>query len=546
VKALNCRRAGPPEGRQVMLVHGYPESSWMWQDAQQVLAAAGLYDEAAAELSHTFTLDHGELSAQLAGRVSAHASTFTELLAPERRASLFQFVAADTDENARLLKALLAFDIAMKASGVSTSADEKEMLAAAQDFASGADEMRAFRQLYVAARLLRRGVGWQTIMELTEGAKGGIEAALNVPYASVAAFADELRDVRSRAISAGATTTAPDVSRDLLSKILRGRIEDLAGWALYNKGDAAEGAVRLRRAVSVTPENTPWARAALWHLGAALDASGNQKDALAAYVKAYRLAPDSSRRFVVEALYRKMNNSLDGLDKLLGETLASASTSEVRQPPSSPTPADESASSASGASSKNPETGNGATPPPQPVPSATPAQDAAATAATATPELSPTPEASSPTAVPTPSAIPLPSSSPTSTPEPPAATDATPPAASPTPEQTRERQSAPARSTRSDGACEASIGESSVEINKSGGSATFTVSLEHYAAAAQPPRVNAATPNWADIVVLAEPHTASDGNSYKFTVNSTSQRAGVYVVNITTPCGKREVTVNVK
>lgn len=46
MKALNCRRAGPPEGRQVMLVHGYPESSWMWQDAQQVLAAAGLYSVA--------------------------------------------------------------------------------------------------------------------------------------------------------------------------------------------------------------------------------------------------------------------------------------------------------------------------------------------------------------------------------------------------------------------------------------------------------------------------------------------------------------------
>lgn len=41
-EALHVRRAGATGGRQVLLVHGYPQSSWMWQTAQRELTAAGL------------------------------------------------------------------------------------------------------------------------------------------------------------------------------------------------------------------------------------------------------------------------------------------------------------------------------------------------------------------------------------------------------------------------------------------------------------------------------------------------------------------------
>ena len=46
------------------------------------------------------------------------------------------------------------------------------------------------------------------------------------------------------------------IRRNVLSNILRGRIEDLAGWALFVGGDAQEAVVRLRRAVSVLPETS--------------------------------------------------------------------------------------------------------------------------------------------------------------------------------------------------------------------------------------------------------------------------------------------------
>lgn len=43
---LHTRRAGPADGRQVLMVHGYPQSSWMWQAPQQELAEAGLHSVA--------------------------------------------------------------------------------------------------------------------------------------------------------------------------------------------------------------------------------------------------------------------------------------------------------------------------------------------------------------------------------------------------------------------------------------------------------------------------------------------------------------------
>jgi len=72
-------------------------------------AAASLYDEAAELLLRSFSLKDGELGTRLGGQSAAHGANFIELLAPERRASIFQPVSADSETNAKLLKALLAF-----------------------------------------------------------------------------------------------------------------------------------------------------------------------------------------------------------------------------------------------------------------------------------------------------------------------------------------------------------------------------------------------------------------------------------------------------
>ncbi|MFN2454650.1 MAG: tetratricopeptide repeat protein [Pyrinomonadaceae bacterium] len=291
------------------------------------LAAAGLYEEATAQLKNSFTLRDNQIETKLAGRTPARAANFIELLAPERRAGIAQFAAADTEANASILKALLVFNAAMNPAGGKGSIDESQAVAAAVAFASGDDEMRSYRQLYAATRLLQNNLAPQTALDLTSAATGGIDAALDAPTAAIAALADEIADVRASSIAAGTAPPFPVVNRNTLANILRGRLEDLSGWALLVQSKAPEAATRLRRAISVLPENSIWWRNAMWRLGTSLEQSGNQTDALTAYLRSYKSGtPNIVRRAVIEALYRKLNGSLDGLDAKLGTDNSSISS----------------------------------------------------------------------------------------------------------------------------------------------------------------------------------------------------------------------------
>jgi uncharacterized membrane protein YgcG/tetratricopeptide (TPR) repeat protein len=284
------------------------------------LAAAGFYEEAAAELARSFTIKDGQIETRLAGRTPAHATNFIELLADERRAGIFQSTPADTEANARMLKGLLALNTALDAAeGERANVNTSLLTIAREDFLAGDDAMRAFRQLYMATRLLRGGVELPSVVGLAEAATSGVEAALDAPTATVAVMAEELRDARVRAIGAGTVLTVNQIRRSVLANILRGRIEDLIGWSLFNQDKTAEAITHLRRAISVLPENSVWWRASQWHLGASLEAAGNQQEALAAYLKSYNPAePDPVRRAIIETLYRKVNGSLEGLDAKIG------------------------------------------------------------------------------------------------------------------------------------------------------------------------------------------------------------------------------------
>ena len=70
------------------------------------------------------------------------------------------------------------------------------------------------------------------------------------------------------------------------------------------------------------------------------------------------------------------------------------------------------------------------------------------------------------------------------------------------------------------------------------------MTLENYTGRT-PPRIDPSTPNWADIIILAEPHKPEDGNGARFTVTSISAKTGTFLVTFTSPCGKQQVTVNV-
>lgn len=326
--AIADKRPLPAE-RGLRFARQYSRFPTLDYELASMLASIGLYDEAVVELKRSFSIKNGEIETKLAGRTAAHAATFTELLAPERRAAIFQKTAADSEANANSLKGLLALDAALDQS----SPTEENLMAVAQQFTRGDDAMRTYRQVYVAGRLLKKGVALATIVDLMDQAMSGVEAALSVPAATIAAQPEELGDVRARAIAQGDTPEVPDAPRTALSGILRGRIEDYAGLALYNLDKPAEAVTRLRRAVSGAPEGTPIWRSALWHLGAALEATGKNDQALLYYIKSYvHGPPDPARRSIIETVYKKVNGTLDGLDDKIGAAAASATPSPTPSP----------------------------------------------------------------------------------------------------------------------------------------------------------------------------------------------------------------------
>jgi len=294
-----------------------------------VLASVGLYDEAAQELARSFSLKDGQIETRLAGRNVAHAANFIELLAPERRAVIFQATSADSEANARMMKALLAFNTALD----QPSPNEDALVAISQEFIKGDDAMRTYRQVYVASKFVKKGVALSSVVELMDQAMTGVEAALSAPAATVAVQPEELGDTRARALAQGGTPDVPDAPRTALSGLLRGRIEDLAGLALFNLDKPAEASIRLRRAVTTATEGTPLWRSSMWHLGAALEANGKHDQALLYYIKSYvNGPPDPARRSIIETVYKKVNGTLDGLDDKIGPGFAAASASPTPTP----------------------------------------------------------------------------------------------------------------------------------------------------------------------------------------------------------------------
>jgi tetratricopeptide (TPR) repeat protein/uncharacterized membrane protein YgcG len=321
-RALVARKQPLEAERALRFARQYGKFPTLDYELANVLAAAGLYEEAAEALKQSFVLKDGKIETRLGGRRLARASGFLDLLAPERHAGIFQPSAVDKASNAAMLKALLAFHDALNET--TQKVDEATIVAAARDFASGDDEMRAYRQLYAASRLLLKNVGLSTVYELAQSARSGVESALEVGAVEVAVQADEFRDMRARVLAAGGTPYVAEAPRNVLLSILLGRIEDLSGWALFNQDKTAEAIEHLKRATNILPEATPAWRAALWHLGAAFEQADQKEEALNSYIKSYVSGEaDPIRKQLIEELYRKVNGSLDGLEQRMAASVSS-------------------------------------------------------------------------------------------------------------------------------------------------------------------------------------------------------------------------------
>jgi tetratricopeptide (TPR) repeat protein len=398
------------------------------------LVAAGLFDEAGEVLLQSFVVKDSLIETQLGGQTAVRGANFIDLLAPERRASIFQFAAADTEDNAKSLKALLTFATFIKRDNDGKVINEEGAIAAAKEFASGNDDARVHRALYAASRLLQSGIGFQTAYELAEAARTSADAGLNVAAVTLAVQADEYRQLRARAIAAGGTPDIPEAPRNVLSSILRGRIEDVSGWALVNQDKLDEAVDHLKRATNILPQGTPAWQTALWHLGAALDRQNKKSEALDYYIKSYNAGePDSIRRTVIEQLYQKVNGSLTGLEERIGAATAAVAVNTQ-------TPAQEQSTAPAAQALPSPDA-TPVTPAPTPVVSTTPAVEATPTPSPEAPAVAnPTPSPEAPAVVPTPSVDAPATATPTPSPEAAAAVVPTPspevPVESPTPAPT--------------------------------------------------------------------------------------------------------------
>ncbi len=281
---------------------------------------SGFYREAAEGLRKNFTVKDGAVKTNLGGRVPTEAKNFVELLSPERRASIFQPNSANSVEIADQIKSLLNFYQTLE-----TALNDDALTAqAADEFIRGGDQTKLHRQLFVANRLLEKKANLPKILELTKAATGGVDTALNVPNPAAAVLADELYDSRKLAMSRGEIIIVPDVSRQTLSNILRGRIEDISGWALFQENKPGEAVVRLKRAVSILPEKSSWWRSSTWRLATALEADGKSSEALENYIKSYKNSePDAVKYSFVESLYQRVNGNIDGLEAKIGAKPAS-------------------------------------------------------------------------------------------------------------------------------------------------------------------------------------------------------------------------------
>ena len=338
--------------RSLRYARQYGKFPTLTYELASVLASMGLYEEAAEVLRESFTIKDDQIQAYLAGRVQVSDASFIDLLAPERRAGIYQPASADTAANAKTMKALLAFSTAITpAEG--QKIDEPAAVAAAKEFASGSDSMRPFRQVYAASRLARNGVGITTALDLISQARRATDEALKVPVLTLAVQADEFRDMRASAISSGNVPDVAPAPAAVLANIYKGRLEDLEGWALFNNERYSEAVVHLKKAAEILPAETPAWRIALWHLGVTLEQSGQKEQALDAYIRSYKGEPEPSalRRSVIEQLYKRINGSLDGLEEKLGAATGAAvststpatttpeTTTPAPQPTTTPEPA---------------------------------------------------------------------------------------------------------------------------------------------------------------------------------------------------------------
>lgn len=501
---------------------------------------AGLFEEAARELRKRFAYKDNYVQTYIAGRkdVAREAQSFTELLGLERRASIFMSVSADIADEAEKLKHLLDFSQQLS----KKDATDEEINKVVDEFIKGDDKLKTHRQIYAANRLLDAKKSLPKVMELTQGAVKGVDNSLDINSPVAYVLADALLETRTLSISKDEIVIIPEIPRQTLSRIMRGRIEEIAGWTLYQQEKPQEAIVRLKRAVSILPGNSSWWRSSYWRLGLALDADGKSKESLEALVKSYLDGPpDRFRRGLIEGIYRKVNGNTDGLDKLIGanpfEEIAQVTPTPIAETSPSPTPTVENTTA---------EISPTPTPEPKTEPTPTP-ETKSETPTQPKPEPSPTPKnifesvvievgKTKPTPTPTPAENKEENKEAEKTAENSGKTDEK---QAKSLERLRVVTETPAETSSS---CVV-VNHESISILSNGGNLGILVGLNQDGDAK---KIVAESSSPTDISISLEPDIGKQSNRAFFVVKSVSEKKGIYTVTFTSPCGKKEIQVKVR
>ncbi len=296
----------------------------------KVYLAVEDFEGALDEFSKAFSYKAGKFQTRLGGAQEVKAETVAELLAPERQASMFQAEPITTDVEFKLAENLTRFEGAIRGAKPSSSQllsaivlsqkTNKTVLAeiekSTEEFVETEGSRKAFRWLYAAERLTQSGQALETVLKLTDQALDAAESA-TAPDGS-------LRDY-------------PNYDRDGRLSVFRARALTLRGRALVKLNRPAEAITTLEQALEsygATPERAR----AQWQLALAKESAGQTKEALDLYITAYE-PPDKTsvgsdlNRTVIEALYRKVHGSLDGLSERIGKARETALAANVKPIP---------------------------------------------------------------------------------------------------------------------------------------------------------------------------------------------------------------------
>lgn len=482
-----------------------------------VRAALGFYREAADDLARSFKYADGKVSTRLGGRVDRSSTRFDDLIGYERRASIFSPTAADSPTNAATMAALLRFRTEADRDVI----DNDSITAAARELIGSGDAMRIHRRLYSVQRLFEKGANTEETLAIVRAATEDVDAGLNADVPAAAILANELYDSRSLAMRRGEYLRIPDVSRQTLSAILRGRIEELNGQALAKLGRNDEAIVRFRRAAGVLPADSSWLRSTNWQLGTALEATGKESDALEAYIRSYAGGPvDVFRYRLISQLYISLKGSTDGLEERIGPDPMPASAVVTPEPTQTPTP--------------TPDDDEEPSPSPTPTPVPDEEEQDDEDEPTQTPSPTPTPESEDED---DPKPTPTPIDDDDDEEEKPA------PTPTPTPVETPGGDTSLRSRVVSDGeACEFYVSEELMTLRSSGGGLALIVGRKDDGDIAD----LAVTASNADDILIRRENVPGVTSRAVFVISSKSGRPGLYYVRLDLPCARRDVVVQVR